>query len=159
MLLRSKSATNISATQAQAPSSAPPINARTQRKAQFLDASDASKNSAVGELCQEHYGYGARTQQQDTVVDLLNGLPVFLLAGTGFGKSRVPELFYLAHDPDSKPIILCINPLDGLGNDQVRNTLDLKFVSETSADRVLQMCCVGVGERACRTEGNQFDRP
>lgn len=134
MLLRSKSAATTDEPFPQAPLPAN-IKARSKRKAQFVDASDASQTSKdVDELCQTHYGYSARPKQRTPVVDLLNGLTAFLLAGTGFGKSRVPELFYHAHDPKFQPIILCINPLEGLGNDQVSMSLLLPNLSHTAAD-------------------------
>ncbi|EGG02678.1 uncharacterized protein MELLADRAFT_109980 [Melampsora larici-populina 98AG31] len=68
---------------------------------------------------------------------------MFLLAGTGFGKSRVPKLFYLAHDQERyTPNVLSINPLDSLGEDQVskKSVVQLKDVNLTGANCTKQVC-------------------
>ncbi|KAH9812815.1 hypothetical protein DFH28DRAFT_898233 [Melampsora americana] len=90
-------------------------------KTEFIDTSKASPLKAVNELFQSHYGYPAKKEQNKSAVDLVHAQTVFLLAGTGFGKSQVPEAFYLAHNHQKyAPIILSINPLDFLGDDQVQ---------------------------------------
>lgn len=60
-----------------------------------------------------------KDEQIKTVVSLMNGDNTFLLAGTGFGKSRVPELFFHMFRKGKKPVILVLNPLDSLGDNQV----------------------------------------
>lgn len=105
------------------------ITMRPKRHTEFVNTSEVSQQKAVDVLFQTNYGYHGRPQQNESAVHLLHGRTVFLLAGTGFGKSRVPEVFYLAHDHKAyAPIVLCINPLDSLGDDQVRISLiDLVF--------------------------------
>ncbi|OAV98576.1 hypothetical protein PTTG_11873 [Puccinia triticina 1-1 BBBD Race 1] len=44
----------------------------------------------------------------------------FVLAGTGYGKSRIAELYFHLYAPEKKPVVLVLNPLDSLGEDQVR---------------------------------------
>ncbi|KAA1075712.1 ATP-dependent DNA helicase sgs1 [Puccinia graminis f. sp. tritici] len=44
----------------------------------------------------------------------------FVLAGTGYGKSRIGELYFHMYAPQRKPVVLVLNPLDSLGEDQVR---------------------------------------
>lgn len=91
-----------------------------KKKPEFIDTTEASQLKSIDNLFQTNYGYHGKDEQNESAVHLLHGRPVFLLAGTGFGKSRVPEVFYLAHDHTKfAPIILSINPLDTLGDDQV----------------------------------------
>ncbi|EGG08532.1 uncharacterized protein MELLADRAFT_104963 [Melampsora larici-populina 98AG31] len=144
MLLRSQSATSdqlFNKPPASSPAN-PSVKARTKRKPDFLDGNETTLRKSVGDLCQGFYGYPARPQQEDTVLPLLKGITSFLLAGTGFGKSRVPELFYLAHEPTSKPIILSINPLKGLGNDQVieKKRVGLNAVNLTGSNCTTEAC-------------------
>lgn len=86
---------------------------------ELLNVSEAIQAQVIGPWFQAKYGYPGRPQQIEAVVNLLNGKTTFLLAGTGFGKSRVPKLFLHMYEEDYSPIILCINPLDALGDDQV----------------------------------------
>ena len=65
----------------------------------------------------------AKEPQIERVLSLLNGHNTFLLAGTGFGKSRVPEMLFHMFPKVSKPVVLVLNPLDTLGNNQVRSGL------------------------------------
>lgn len=76
---------------------------------------------------EDEYKVVGRSLQIEAVVKLLNKEPTFLLAGTGYGKSRIPELFYHLYSLDSKPIILVLIPLDALGADQVSLCLSLVF--------------------------------
>jgi ERCC4-related helicase len=48
----------------------------------------------------------------------------FLLAGTGFGKTRIAKVYWHLFPLYKKPIILVLNPLDSLGENQVRNSLN-----------------------------------
>lgn len=66
----------------------------------------------------------AKEIQIETTVSIINGRTTFLLAGTGFGKSRIPELFFHMFAKVNKPVILVLNPLDALGNNQVRFKCD-----------------------------------
>ncbi|POW20273.1 hypothetical protein PSHT_03707 [Puccinia striiformis] len=43
----------------------------------------------------------------------------FTLAGTGFGKTRIAEMFYNLFPRKKKPIVMVLNPLDSLGDNQV----------------------------------------
>ncbi|KAH9817793.1 hypothetical protein DFH28DRAFT_866823, partial [Melampsora americana] len=97
------------------------LTARPKYKPEYQDPSKIKQGISAHEHFQSKHGYAPRPQQVDSLVDVLNGRTTFLLAGTGFGKSRVPEMFYHAHDTEKyAPIILSINPLDSLGDDQVR---------------------------------------
>ncbi|EGF99941.1 uncharacterized protein MELLADRAFT_68146 [Melampsora larici-populina 98AG31] len=95
------------------------LTTRPKLQHHFVNTSEAKQAEEAGKQFEQMHGYPARTEQIQSVVDLLNECTTFLLAGTGFGKSCVPGMFYHVHDPTSSPIILCINPLDTLGDDQV----------------------------------------
>ncbi|OAV99991.1 hypothetical protein PTTG_01406 [Puccinia triticina 1-1 BBBD Race 1] len=41
------------------------------------------------------------------------------MAGTGFGKSRIPKIYFRLLPQNIKPVILVLNPLDALGENQV----------------------------------------
>jgi superfamily II DNA helicase RecQ len=51
------------------------------------------------------------------------------MAGTGFGKSRVPELYVHLFVKSSKPVVLVLKPLDALGDNQVREKIAQKFTA------------------------------
>lgn len=57
--------------------------------------------------------------QVGSFLNLVNKYNTLLLAGTGYGKPRVPELYYLLHVKQTYPIVLVLNPLDALGDNQV----------------------------------------
>lgn len=62
----------------------------------------------------------AKDIQIETTVSIMKGRMTFLLAGTGFGKSCIAELYFHMFSKVNKPVILVLNPLDALGNNQVR---------------------------------------
>lgn len=66
-----------------------------------------------------------RKLQIDTAWSLLRKQDTFLMATTGYGKTRIAELIYYMYDPESGPIILILNPLDALGDNQVSFALTL----------------------------------
>ncbi|KAH9471514.1 hypothetical protein Pst134EA_005409 [Puccinia striiformis f. sp. tritici] len=69
---------------------------------------------------------------------------MLLLAGTGFGKSRIAEMYYQTIPEKDRAVIVTLNPLDGLGNNQVLekelagftaiNLTKLNFNKKTAAD-------------------------
>ncbi|EGG05975.1 uncharacterized protein MELLADRAFT_116633, partial [Melampsora larici-populina 98AG31] len=116
--------------------------ANAQSLEALIGISEDEQYQLIGDLFKAKYGYPARPQQLEAVVNLLNGRTTFLLAGTGFGKSRVPEMVYLAFDELYAPILLSINPLDALGDDQVseKAKVQLKAVNLTSANCTRETC-------------------
>ncbi|POW05922.1 hypothetical protein PSTT_09343 [Puccinia striiformis] len=72
----------------------------------------------IAKISRERYGQEAKPLQIDAVVNLVRGRNTFLLAGTGYGKSRIPELYYRTLPSREKPVILVLNPLDTLGDNQ-----------------------------------------
>lgn len=79
----------------------------------------------------------AKSPQIESVVSLINGNNTFLLAGTGFGKSRVPEMFFNMFPKVSKPVVLVLNPLDTLGNNQVRTDFGMRDFIGTIIDGLM----------------------
>ncbi|KAH9809151.1 P-loop containing nucleoside triphosphate hydrolase protein [Melampsora americana] len=67
----------------------------------------------------ETYGQPGRDLQVKTGVSLVNQCNTFLRAGTGYGKSRIPEVYLSLHPKNPRPVVLTINPLDSLGQNQV----------------------------------------
>lgn len=61
----------------------------------------------------------AKELQVNTTISLINGFNTFLLAGTGYGKSRISEIFMRLFSPSQLPVVLVLNPLDALGDNQV----------------------------------------
>ncbi|KNE96418.1 hypothetical protein PSTG_10251 [Puccinia striiformis f. sp. tritici PST-78] len=81
----------------------------------------------IAKISRERYGQEAKPLQIDAVVNLVRGRNTFLLAGTGYGKSRIPELYYRTLPSREKPVILVLNPLDTLGDNQVLQKKKAKF--------------------------------
>lgn len=86
----------------------------------LLASSLDNQNEAVESKFRKKYPTDEiKNEQITTVVSLVNGDITFLLAGTGFGKSRVPKLFFHMFSKVKKPVILVLNPLDSLSDNQV----------------------------------------
>ncbi|KAI7963771.1 hypothetical protein MJO29_004198 [Puccinia striiformis f. sp. tritici] len=75
------------------------------------------------------YKQPAKGQQVDAVYHLATGQNTFVLAGTGFGKFRIPEIYYLLHGKKSAGVVLTINPLDALGDNQVLEKIQAGFTA------------------------------
>ncbi|PLW34060.1 hypothetical protein PCASD_14465 [Puccinia coronata f. sp. avenae] len=67
---------------------------------------------------------------------------MFLLEGTGYGKLRIPELYYQLLPKREKGVVLVINLLDALGDNQVREK-EGKFsaINLTNLTFNLQVAC------------------
>lgn len=68
------------------------------------------------------YNQEARELQVQSVVALARNQPTFLIAGTGYGKTRIAESFRGFFSVKSLAIVLVLNPLDALGDNQVNFT-------------------------------------
>jgi ATP-dependent DNA helicase RecQ len=73
----------------------------------------------INQLALEFYAQASKPLQVETVINLVNGRNTFLLAGTGFGKSRIAEIYYRLIPKKQRAVILTLNPLDTLGDNQV----------------------------------------
>ncbi|PLW31553.1 hypothetical protein PCASD_19111 [Puccinia coronata f. sp. avenae] len=65
------------------------------------------------------YGNKAKDGQIDMASHLVHSEHTFVLAGTGFGKSCIAEIYLQLFKPYQKPVIVVLNPLDALGDNQV----------------------------------------
>ncbi|OAV96428.1 hypothetical protein PTTG_10591 [Puccinia triticina 1-1 BBBD Race 1] len=65
------------------------------------------------------YGDEAKDEQVDAVAALVHDWHTFVLAGTGFGKTRIADMYHNLFQPYQKSIVLVLNPLDSLGDNQV----------------------------------------
>ncbi|KAH9460361.1 hypothetical protein MJO29_004358 [Puccinia striiformis f. sp. tritici] len=75
------------------------------------------------------YGVPAKPLQTTAVLNLARRRNVFLLAGTGFGKSRIPEMYFKLMPKKQAPVVLTLNPLDALGNNQVLEKKNAGFTA------------------------------
>ncbi|KAH9815937.1 hypothetical protein DFH28DRAFT_1125990 [Melampsora americana] len=66
----------------------------------------------------EIYGVEPKTLQVKAAVCLINGDNTFLLAATGYGKTRIAEMYYYLFDELQLPVVLLLNPLNSLGDNQ-----------------------------------------
>ncbi|EFP77316.1 uncharacterized protein PGTG_03272 [Puccinia graminis f. sp. tritici CRL 75-36-700-3] len=80
---------------------------------------DDAMKAAIGKSAFDRYGQHAKLLQIQTVFHLACGKNTFLLAGTGFGKSRIPEIYHTILPKTANGVILVLNPLDTLGDNQV----------------------------------------
>ncbi|KAA1071121.1 hypothetical protein PGTUg99_017459 [Puccinia graminis f. sp. tritici] len=64
------------------------------------------------------YGDQPKDLQVEAVTSLVRGKHTFVRVGTGFGKTRISEMYFGLFD--KKVVVLVLNPLDSLGDDQVR---------------------------------------
>ncbi|PLW54483.1 hypothetical protein PCANC_05648 [Puccinia coronata f. sp. avenae] len=67
----------------------------------------------------ERYGDEAKEIQVSAVVKPVKRRNTFVLAGTGFGKTRIAEMYWDLFPKNKKAIVLSLNPLDTLGDNQV----------------------------------------
>ncbi|OAV85651.1 hypothetical protein PTTG_30366, partial [Puccinia triticina 1-1 BBBD Race 1] len=80
---------------------------------------DQNMKAHIGNLALKKYGQPAKPLQIDAVANLVSGRNTFVLAGTGFGKSRIAEIYFGMIPLKKKSVILTLNPLDSLGDNQV----------------------------------------
>ena len=65
----------------------------------------------------ELYSDPPKPLQVEAVLSLVEGNHTFVRAGTGFGKTRISEMYFGLIR--RKAVVLVLNPLDSLGDDQV----------------------------------------
>ncbi|POW12128.1 hypothetical protein PSHT_04140 [Puccinia striiformis] len=89
----------------------------------------------------------SKPQQIEAVLNLARLRNTFVMAGTGFGKSRIPEMYAHLFAKTKNPVVLVLNPLDALGDNQVQEKLDQRFTAinlkqtnftKTIADEILR---------------------
>ncbi|PLW24221.1 hypothetical protein PCASD_10484 [Puccinia coronata f. sp. avenae] len=95
----------------------------------MVEKPDGSLSTAIGHRALSRYSVPPKPLQIDTVVNLARGRNVILLAGTGFGKSRIAEMYHDLVPKLTKGVVLVLNPLDALGNNQVSEKITSGFTS------------------------------
>ncbi|KAA1074287.1 ATP-dependent DNA helicase sgs1 [Puccinia graminis f. sp. tritici] len=104
-------------------------NGRIQLLAKIATKENAALKSAIGKMAQLRYGQPAKELQIEAVYNLAKGTNTFVLAGTGFGKSRIPEIYHTLHPKPSNAVIIVLNPLDALGDNQVLEKIQAGFTA------------------------------
>ncbi|KAH9448797.1 hypothetical protein Pst134EA_028094 [Puccinia striiformis f. sp. tritici] len=92
------------------------------------DKKDEALKAAIAAAALEKFKQPAKPLQIQAVFNLARGKNTFLLAGTGFGKSRIPEIYYQLLR-GTGGVVLVLNPLDALGNNQVLEKEDAGFTA------------------------------
>ncbi|OAV95523.1 hypothetical protein, variant [Puccinia triticina 1-1 BBBD Race 1] len=80
----------------------------------------------IQSCARERYGDEAKEIQITAVMDLVKRRNSFVLAGTGYGKSRIAEMFWDLFPKCRKAMVLSLNPLDSLGDNQVEEKMKAK---------------------------------
>ncbi|KAH9471265.1 hypothetical protein Pst134EA_005172 [Puccinia striiformis f. sp. tritici] len=85
---------------------------------QVSDLTDQQLDNHITSVSVGFYRDQPKGLQVQTVSNLARGRTCFVRAGTGYGKTRISEMYFKLFE--RKVIILVLLPLDSLGNDQVR---------------------------------------
>lgn len=83
---------------------------------------DSKLDEHISDQFNARYGDQPKDLQVSVVWELARGRDVCLLAGTGYGKTRIAESFRMLFKQSLKAIVLVLNPLDALGDNQVEWT-------------------------------------
>jgi hypothetical protein len=73
----------------------------------------------IREMANGIYGDKEKDGQIDAVAHLVHSEHTFVLAGTGFVKTRIAKIYSMLFKPYQKAVIVVLNPLDALGDNQV----------------------------------------
>jgi superfamily II DNA helicase RecQ len=94
----------------------------------------------------QRYNQEPKPLQVETVTNLLCGRNTFLLAATGFGKSRITKMLLEMHSKNQHGkimgVVVVLNPLDTLGNNQVEEKVAAGFtaINMTKVNFTFQAC-------------------
>ncbi|KAA1137117.1 ATP-dependent DNA helicase sgs1 [Puccinia graminis f. sp. tritici] len=83
------------------------------------EKTDDKLKEFIKQSSMDTYQQEPKPLQVDTVFNLARGCNSFLLAGTGFGKSRISEMYFKMIPKSKRAVVLVLNPLDSLGDNQV----------------------------------------
>ncbi|KAA1108559.1 hypothetical protein PGT21_017097 [Puccinia graminis f. sp. tritici] len=95
----------------------------------LLQKDQAQLEAHIKEKALLTYKQQAKTLQVEAVCSLVRGRNTFVLAGTGFGKSRIAEMYFRLFDKKKKPVVLVLNPLDALRDNQFKAKIARKIVA------------------------------
>ncbi|PLW26717.1 hypothetical protein PCANC_26205 [Puccinia coronata f. sp. avenae] len=85
-----------------------------------LEMNDEELDQHITNTSIAFYHDQPKSLQVKTVSVLARGENCFLRAGTGYGKTRISEMFLNLFAGHNQAVVLVLNPLDSLGDDQVR---------------------------------------
>ncbi|PLW55053.1 hypothetical protein PCANC_02506 [Puccinia coronata f. sp. avenae] len=93
------------------------------------EKNDANLRKEIGAQALQCYKNPAKPLQIKLVLNLVRCHNVFLLAGTGYRKSRIPEMHYQLITKKIGAVIIVLNPLDTLGDNQVLEKVAAGFTT------------------------------
>jgi superfamily II DNA helicase RecQ len=85
---------------------------------EVLEMADDQLSQHITDTSLAFYHNQPKSLQVEAVSILARGQKFFVCAGTGYGKTRISEMFWNLEE--KKSVVLVLNPLDSLGDDQVR---------------------------------------
>ncbi|KAI7949393.1 hypothetical protein MJO28_008214 [Puccinia striiformis f. sp. tritici] len=88
-------------------------------KQKLFKKRDDELKQHIADASLSRYGEPSKQLQIEAVFNLVEGRNTFLLAGTGYGKSRIAEMYYKMIPDKKRAVVLVLNPLDTLGDNQV----------------------------------------
>jgi ATP-dependent helicase YprA (DUF1998 family) len=96
--------------------------------ASFVKGSLTYQKKIAKSEFKKNFQQTAKDVQADTIVSVINGFNTMLLAGTGFGKSRIALAYLLLFPLETLPVMIFINPLYALGDNQVSVVLEFPSI-------------------------------
>ncbi|EFP76779.1 uncharacterized protein PGTG_02240 [Puccinia graminis f. sp. tritici CRL 75-36-700-3] len=97
----------------------------------WLEMNDEQLREAIIEDARPCYPetQPSKPLQVDAVMGLVKKRNTFVMAGTGFRKSRISEMHLHLFPAATKPVVLVLNPLDALGDNQVEEKITQKYTA------------------------------
>ncbi|KNE98672.1 hypothetical protein PSTG_08042 [Puccinia striiformis f. sp. tritici PST-78] len=78
-------------------------------------------------------------------IDLVHHQHTFVLAGTGFGETRITEVYWHLFPVYRKPVLMVLNPLDTLSDNEVPEKKAAKFEAVNLTKMNIMLIELGVG--------------
>ncbi|POW14861.1 hypothetical protein PSHT_07243 [Puccinia striiformis] len=97
----------------------PPKSSRLQLDRSIIEMNVTKLYNFVKAEAEKLFPEVPKELQIECCMSLVKQQHSFVLAGTGYGKSRIAEMYYRLFPVESKAIVLVLNPLDTLGDNQV----------------------------------------
>ncbi|OAV92503.1 hypothetical protein PTTG_01171 [Puccinia triticina 1-1 BBBD Race 1] len=94
------------------------VTPKLMLREEFNSMSNEELTNYITLTTAKYYAEPLKPIQMETVISLVRCKHTFTLAGTGFGKTRIGEVYYHLFPAYKKLIILVLNPLDSLGDNQ-----------------------------------------
>jgi superfamily II DNA helicase RecQ len=104
----------------------------------ILNSDDETLKKEIENNAFKRYAQTSKPLQVDMVLNLIRGRNTFLLAATGFGKLRIPEMYLNMTTKNCTGrcigVVVVLNPLDALGNDQVAEKIAAGYSAITRGE-------------------------